>query len=232
MIISKIVKVKTRKKMQLFAVISLLVSMTEISYGALLSPVQKKIIQSAQDILESAKISYVYGGNRIGGESECSSCNACLAENKPAPKLRFKVCKECYACSLDCSHFVHRVYSDAGIHFPYFTTDVMRATPPPKLRKRYGFIDLGRDISRAQPGDLLVYKGHVVMLETLHKSGIGDIVHATGGRAIKGPGAGIQRERRASLPNFAGRLQRILRHERLYNVRLRKIKAVSRKNSY
>ena len=101
-------------QLQLFVFSALFIG--TIAKATTLSPVQTKIIKSAQNILDSAKISYVYGGHRIGGAAECKSCNLCLETKKPKPKQRFKVCGECYACSLDCSHFVHRVYSDAGLN--------------------------------------------------------------------------------------------------------------------
>ena len=187
------------------------------------APLITKLRNAAAQILESAQISYVYGGSSIGSAKECKLCNDCLDRLKPSPKERFEKCKDCYSCSLDCSHFVQRVFSDAGIHFPYLTTDTMRQTPPNILLKRYGLIDLGRDVRRSIAGDLLVYKGHVVLLEKVHKPGIGDIVHATGGRDIKGPGEGIQRERHVKLASFRGPLMRILRHQSLYLHKMRKI---------
>ena len=85
----------------------------------------------------------------------------------------------------------------------------------PRLQKDFGFSALPPDATIAIPGDLLVYKGHVVMLERRHGQGKGDIIHATGGRDIREPGQGIQRERWADLGRFRGPLLRILRHNAL-----------------
>lgn len=192
------------------------------------SAVQTKLVEAAQDLLEAAQISYVYGGHKIGKQSECEQCNDCLGKKNPAPKLRFKECSACLGCSLDCSHFVHQVYGAAGIRYPYLTTDTMRQTPKQVLRRRYGFIDLERHVDRVEVGDLLVYKGHVVMLEKKLAGGKGNIVHATGGRDIKGPGNGIQRERFVDLAHFRGPLLRVLRHEKMYQLNLHK-KATKRR---
>jgi hypothetical protein len=68
---------------------------------------------------------------------------------------------------------------------------------------------------------MLVYDGHVVILERIHPAlkkgdGIrGDVIHATGGRDIKLPGQGIQRERFVEIAHLRGSLRRILRHEAL-----------------
>jgi hypothetical protein len=81
--------------------------------------------------------------------------------------------------------------------------------------ERYHLRDIGARVQRALPGDLLVYEGHVVLLERRLPQGRGDIIHVTSGRDLKGPGLGLQRERNVPLSGFRGPLQRILRHKDL-----------------
>lgn len=125
---------------------------------------------------------------------------------------------------LDCSHFIQKVFSEAGLEFPYINTALMLSLPPAKLRSRYRLVTLGRDMALIRPGDFLVYKGHVVLVEAVKGLGVGDILHATGGRDIKGPGQGVQRERAVKFEYFRGMLLLILRHEKLSRVeKLRRI---------
>jgi hypothetical protein len=131
----------------------------------------------------------------------------------------------CTRCSIDCSHFAEKVYREAGVPYPYLDTATMLGSSAERLRRNYGLVDLGTDVSRAQAGDLLVYEGHVVMLERTRPLTAenapgtpryrGDVVHATGGGAIRTPGEGVQRERFVDLQYFRGPLLRILRHSAL-----------------
>ena len=50
----------------------------------------------------------------------------------------------------DCSHFVHLVYSDAGLNYAYHDSRVLRQGVPEFRR-----------VKRPQPGDLIVWPGHV-----------------------------------------------------------------------
>ncbi len=192
---------------------------------------QKKLLQVADELLEEAKISYVYGGHKVGEEGDCKSCNQCLSERKPAKKSRFASCPDCVKCSLDCSHFVQLIFRVSGMSFPYLQTRKMLDLPAGVLKSRYQLVDIGRNIGRAIPGDLLVYKGHVVVLERIlsrENEGKGDIVHATGGRDIKNPGEGIQRERFVRLDGFRGPLLRILRHISMYETKAKRLETVTK----
>jgi hypothetical protein len=71
------------------------------------------------------------------------------------------------------------------------------------------------DLEKVVAGDMLVYRGHVVVVETVHEPGVADIIHATGGKDIKLAGQGIQRERYARVSNFRGELLRVIRHKKL-----------------
>ncbi len=180
-----------------------------------------KVVAAARNILEEAQVSYVYGGYKLGDWTECQSCNSCLENKKPAPKQRLLSCPICRQCSIDCSHFTQLVLTRAGLRMPYLTTKTMLQLSAQKLRKLYQLVDLGRQIEVAAPGDLLVYKGHVVLLEKKTGQGRGDVIHATGGKDIKLPGQGVQRERMVPLNNFRGPLLRILRHVGLTRRKLR-----------
>ncbi len=175
------------------------------------------VLAVASRLLDEAEISYVYGGYQVGDGEACKTCNACLTANKPSPAKRLKTCPACNSCSLDCSHFTELVFREAGLGYPYLDTAGMLGLSAEKLKSSYGLVDLDVDLARAAPGDLLVYDGHVVLLEKRHErvkgqaTYRGDVVHATGGRDIKTPGEGIQRERFIDLANFRGPLRRILR---------------------
>lgn len=174
-----------------------------------------EVLKQARDILENSSISYVYGGNRFGTESDCNTCNKCLEEKNPSPRKRFAACASCRRCSLDCSHFAHLVYQRAGLTMPYLDTKTMLRSSDEHLESNYGLEFVGNTPEIAQPGDLLVYRGHVVLLEKNHGDGTGDIIHATGSRDINGSGQGIQRARFIPLGSFRGPLQRILRHHKM-----------------
>lgn len=185
---------------------------------------RRALVETADSWLESADVSYVYGGHTVGTKADCTACQTCLADKDPAPKKRFSACPACQKCSLDCSHFLQTVFTQVGLPYPYIDTKTMLDLSADGLKKRYGLVVVSEGyggISDAMPGDLLVYDGHVVMVERLRPkvAGLpeqrGDIVHATGGKDIKGPGEGIQRERFVELTNFRGPVRRILRHAKL-----------------
>lgn len=182
------------------------------SASALDLPRQKQVLDRARDLLENWSISYVYGGNRLGEVEKCQACNQCLGKHNPSPKERLRLCPVCSHCSLDCSHYIYEVFKQAGLSAVYLTTATMNDLDGENLIKSYHLMDIGTRIERSIPGDLLVYNGHVVMLEKKYKDGRGDIIHVTSGRDLRGPGLGIQRERRAELQGFRGPLLRILRH--------------------
>ena len=141
---------------------------------------------------------------------------ACLDRLKPGPKRRLAACSECKNCSLDCSHYTSLAYRLGGLKAPYMTTKTMAALDPLTLAEKYLFSEVRGGPRAALPGDLLVYRNHVVMVEKLaEQSGYGDILHATGGKDLKGPGMGIQRERMVLFESFRGPLLRVLRHQEL-----------------
>jgi hypothetical protein len=182
-----------------------------------------EILSTAESLLELAQISYVYGGSQLGDSDVCTQCNTCLEQKAPEPKKRLSSCPVCTGCSLDCSHFIELVYRLAGAPYPYVDTKLMINLSADRLRRNYKLEDLGTEVALTQPGDMFVYDGHVVMLERLHglSKGVyrGDIIHATGGKDIRLPGQGIQRERFVELKQYRGQLRRILRHAALFSTK-------------
>jgi cell wall-associated NlpC family hydrolase len=58
----------------------------------------------------------------------------------------------------DCSHFVHLVYSDAGLDYAYQDShELYRGVPE--------FVQ----VKKPQPGDLIVWRGHVGMVVSRHE---------------------------------------------------------------
>ncbi|MCX6130452.1 MAG: hypothetical protein NTX25_15495 [Proteobacteria bacterium] len=182
------------------------------SADAISLPVRQQVLAQARALLDNWSISYVLGGNRLGDLAACESCNQCLGRKHPEASQRLKLCPNCGSCSLDCSHFTYEVFKLAGMPSSYLTTSLMKDLDADRLMRSYHLIDVGQTSRRALPGDLLVFDGHVVMLEKKHADGTGDLIHVTSGRDLRGPGLGIQRERHVVMDSFRGPLLRVLRH--------------------
>ena len=186
-----------------------------VSLGGELASLQAKIRAAGDDMLENLEVSYVYGGAKVGDAQTCEQCNTCLEDRRPAPKRRFLECPTCGSCSLDCSHFTQMVFTRAGLPFPYITTAQMLDLSAEKLEKTYQLRSVTTQLRGVIPGDMLVYRGHVVIVEAIHDRDSADIIHATGGKDIKEPGQGIQRERFVKISAFRGELLKVIRHVRL-----------------
>lgn len=170
------------------------------------------VTKAAANLLGRGSISYVYGGHQFSNEASCQKCNECVQVGKS-----YKLCQACLQCGLDCSHFVQRVFHDVGLVIPYLTTNTMLNLTAASLQRKYHLVDLRLRTDLMQPGDLVVYKGHVGMVEKIHNDQQVDMIHATSGREIKGDsGQGVQRARRIDVLNFHGPLKRILRHKALH----------------
>ena len=178
-------------------------------------PKRQRVLSEARAMLDNWSISYVMGGHKVSGVQACEACNTCLALKQPKPDDRLRLCPQCTSCSLDCSHFVYEVFKAAGLPSSYLPTALMNELAPDSLQRKYYLTDVGSRSQRALPGDLLVFDGHVVMLERKGSDGLGDVIHVTSGRDLRGPGLAIQRERQVPLDAFRGPLLRILRHSDL-----------------
>ena len=176
-----------------------------------------KLIGTAEYYLNHSEISYVWGGNTVGGKKACEACSRCLNDKKPAKTKKLAACPSCQKCGLDCSHFILHVFKNAGLQTNYLTTAAMRSFSKKRLLNDFNWVDLGAKASRAMPGDLAVYPGHVVMVMKVDaNNNSADIIHVTSGRDIKKAGEAVQAEHGVNIQNFRGPLQRLLRHKDIY----------------
>lgn len=169
------------------------------------------LLQVADKYAGETYIPYVWGGDAVGSKRACEQCRACIGirhhlmvSKQPAS------CQACKQCGLDCSHFVQRIFREAGLSFPYLPTMQLKHLTPAKLRLN-NLVDVGRDLHLAKPGDLLLHKNHIVML--LDKTGArsGDFIHVS--RLIKrGKVGGVEVVRDTDLEKYRGKVLRILRH--------------------
>ena len=172
-----------------------------------------KVLTAARSLLELGQISYTYGGHSVAGDLDvCEKCAVCLDSKHPAPRQRVAICPSCQNCSLDCSHYIALVFKRAGLPIPYLDTATMLRLSPSQLLRRYRLLVVDDGVEAVQPGDLLVYRGHVAMAEAVRGQGYGDILHATSGRAVKGGGHGVQRARQVPFHGVRGPVLRVLRH--------------------
>ncbi len=170
------------------------------------------IVRAAEELLEKSFISYAYGGATFGGEDDCNACNRCLGESPAKAKEQLSHCPVCQLCSIDCSHFVTSVFERAGAPLAFLPTATMVNLSADDLKTRFGLITQPYNMSDVEPGDLVVFSGHVVIVAKYFGRGRADVIHATSGKDLKGPGLGIQRDRFIELDHFRGPVRRILRH--------------------
>ncbi len=174
---------------------------------------RQRVAATVAQMMRNYAITYVYGGKQVYSAAACRACVQCLAGN--ADKSKIARCAACAKCSLDCSNFIHHVFNHAGLAMPYLTTKQMLQLSPQSLQKTWQLVTMPQQLRLIRPLDLLVYKGHVVMVEAVNAKGRGTIVHVTAGRELRGPGVALQRERQVEFAHFRGPLHRILRHRRL-----------------
>ena len=183
----------------------------------------QRVAAMVAQMMRNYAITYVYGGKQVKSVAACTACVQCLATagkrqaslTSAAEKAQIKNCAACAQCSLDCSNFIHQVFNQVGLAMPYLTTKQMLQLSPRSLQKTWHLVTMPQQLRLIRPLDLLVYKGHVVMVETVDSKGRGTIVHVTAGRELRGPGVALQRERQVEFAHFRGPLLRILRHRRL-----------------
>jgi hypothetical protein len=172
---------------------------------------RSSLLDIAQSYGERTYVPYVWGGNAIGDQADCESCRACIESKKHLPvKKRRSACQVCKRCGVDCSHFVHRLMNEAGLDYPYLATQRLKGMSAAHLRD-YNLVDIGRDLRRARPGDLLLQDHHIVMLLAMNDLDEGDLIHVS--RSIKhGRVGGIEILRRMNIAHLRGKVVRILRH--------------------
>jgi hypothetical protein len=162
-------------------------------------------------------VPYVWGGNKIGSPEDCDACSQCIAKYaKRGPTKRHLKCVACQRCGMDCSHFVHKVFKDAGLKFPYASTRSFLKVSSKRPDSIPGLRFVSSSLKDAQPGDLLVQKKHVVILINKKSDNVGDIIHMS--RTVRnGRIGGIELKRDANLTRFFGGVKRIFRHEKIIN---------------
>jgi len=169
------------------------------------------LLRAAERMGELTYVPYVWGGDTIGARQQCEQCRACREETSHLPSARSAaVCTACEQCGMDCSHFVHRIMNDAGLRYPYMATEKLRHMPRQALRA-LNLVDIGRDLHKALPGDLLLQHSHVVLLLARTGPARGDVIHVN--RSFKhGEVGGVEVLRDADLSRVSGKVVRILRH--------------------
>jgi hypothetical protein len=185
--------------------------------GAGAGEVGESVRWRLQDAMERYRsltyVPYVWGGDKIGTPSECRQCRSCIESRRHLRvERRLKACSACQSCGIDCSHFVNRVYRDAGLPYSYLTTRDFQRSSARKLREKFGLVDVGRDVRLARPGDILLHPKHVVLLLELRGPGRGDILHVSRSIEADGRVGGVEVAENQDLRGFRGRLIKILRH--------------------
>lgn len=175
---------------------------------------RQQIVLQMNRFTKMSHVPYIWGGNRIGNIKTCKRCRSCIQRTKARVKYRNLICPACKKCGIDCSHLVTTIYKNAGIEFPYATTQDFLHKSAPQLAARYGLLDLGQKVEVIEPGDLLLYKKHVVIVMATYADGTAGILHST---AVdpKHRAGGIRYEEKVPVARFRGKIRKILRHKRL-----------------
>ena len=181
-------------------------------------PAIVRLMDAAHRMVERTGVPYVFGGTQIGAQRYCQECSECVRKNHlPANStlLRFNKCQACRKCGIDCSNFVNRLFAAAGLKYRFADTRTLNGMKDGFLQEQYGFINMGTDLSEARPGDLLLEKGHVMMLVDIDLNiGTIDYIHASRG-SQRTPVGGIELRRGMSIVKAQRDIVRILRHREL-----------------
>jgi hypothetical protein len=129
---------------------------------------------------------------------------------------RFNRCGDCRKCGVDCSNFVNLLFAEAGLRFKFATTRTLNSLGQDFLKDQLGFVNVGQDLEVARPGDLVIEKGHVVMVIAVDtKLRTIDYIHSSRGSRGRKPIGGIELRRGKSLDALQKKTLRILRHVEL-----------------
>jgi cell wall-associated NlpC family hydrolase len=168
------------------------------------------LLDAANALSRREEIPYVWGGRTTSSPVVCAACKRCIEKRKLNPYQRKASCPACEQCGLDCSGFVSRVMSAAGLQTGRVTSQSLGS------RKSKVFKPVGRDLVHARPGDLVVLKDHVVIFLRRHGPDKFDYIHAS--RFIPGrKTGGIEVVSSSALPRRLRPIV-ILRHESLFGV--------------
>lgn len=181
-------------------------------------PPLERLLDIANNFSVKTSIPYVFGGGQLGSPKRCSECSDCIRRKRlPANSSmdRFNQCSACRECGLDCSNFISHLLRGAGLKSKFATTATLTRENERTLWEKYSFVDVGDDLLDAKPGDLILKKGHVVMLLEINPAlGTADFIHASRGskRTLVG---GIELRRGVDVRKIQRETLRILRHRDL-----------------
>lgn len=181
-------------------------------------PALQRLLEAAHRLAIRTSVPYVFGGSQLGHPKVCSQCSDCIRKHRlPANSTmdRFNHCDACRECGLDCSNFVKHLLSEAGLKIKFATTETLNRESVRSLEKTYGLVNIGSDLRDAKPGDLVLKKGHVIVLiDIQHQLGTLDFIHASRG-SKRTPVGGIELRRGYNLRKVQRETIRILRHREL-----------------
>ena len=182
-------------------------------------PAIERLMAAAERMARQTSVPYVFGGTRIGTAKQCQECSDCARKNHLSANSssgRFNKCASCRRCGIDCSNFVNRLFSEAGLKYRFADTRTLTLTGEDFLQEQYGFINMGRDLLVARPGDLILQKGHVMMVIDVDPTlGTIDYIHASRGSRTRKPIGGIELRRGKPLNQVQHEVVKILRHREL-----------------
>ena len=181
-------------------------------------PAIERLMDAAEKLATRTSVPYVFGGHQIGKSKYCQECNECIRKNHlPANStlMRYNTCTACRHCGVDCSSFVNRLFGEAGMKYQFADTRTLNHMKDGFLQEQFGFINMGDDLSVARPGDLILEKGHVMMVIDIDLVlGTIDFIHASRG-SKRTPVGGIELRRGTSIVKVQKDVMRILRHREL-----------------
>ncbi|MEI6397456.1 MAG: NlpC/P60 family protein [Pseudomonadota bacterium] len=197
-------------------------------------PAIVRLMEAANRLASRTNVPYVFGGGQIGGPNQCQECTECVRKNHLAANstmLRFNTCPACRRCGIDCSGFVNRLFAEAKLKYRFASTAMLTGIKDGFLQEQYGFINMGKDLTVARPGDLILEKGHIVMVVDIDLTlGTIDFIHASRG-SKRTPLGGIELKRGVKIEVLRKKVVRVMRHRELVlpedgDINLGSIKAV------
>jgi len=177
--------------------------------------IEARLSAAIEKYEELTYVPYVWGGTAVGSKKECKACMACLEKTAANKNLAFLAdednpCKSCESCGIDCSNLVHQVLADANIQFPYLTARDMAKYPGAKLEAKYNLVDVGSDITRAQTGDLIVQRKHVMIFIGMNEGGV-EYLHSSRRGEDERPFGGINVVKNRPIESIQKTIVKILR---------------------
>jgi NlpC/P60 family len=182
-----------------------------------------RLMGAADSLSRRANVPYVFGGRSVAAgnrrsDQSCQECSACIHKNNlPANSTmsRYNNCAACRRCGIDCSGFANSVFNEAGMKYGFADTKSLNVAGDGFLQRQYGFNNIGQDLAMVRRGDLILEKGHILLvLEVNLPLGTIDYIHAS--RASKrNKLGGIEIRRHVPIDPFQHSVKRILRHVEL-----------------